>query len=214
MKAAPPVDRPIALGLRIKSGCAIAVALAGSRAEPLPILRREVALCDPTLAGTRQPYHAGMGKAQEDQEVIAQLTAAIEACARRSIAALLEELCRAQKAGLKSCATRGGSAGLQSCHAALVVGSVIDPAIVGNPHIRAHAHEGRLFRSVVEHALGDHGIPCRIVVEKALAAEAMRELDLGGAAIKRTVAAFGSALDGPWRADEKAAATAAWMLLR
>jgi hypothetical protein len=34
--------------------------------------------------------------------------------------------------------------------AALVVGSQIDPAKIANPHIRAHALEGWLFRSVVD----------------------------------------------------------------
>jgi hypothetical protein len=34
------------------------------------------------------------------------------------------------------------------------------------------------------------------------------------AELKRVVAALGDALDGPWRAEEKAATLAAWMALR
>jgi hypothetical protein len=37
--------------------------------------------------------------------------------------------------------------------AGLVVGSDSDPAVIMNPHIRVHAAEGRLFRTVIEQAL-------------------------------------------------------------
>jgi hypothetical protein len=97
--------------------------------------------------------------------------------------------------------------------ATMVVGSVIDPTSVRNPHIRAHAHEGRLFRTVLEEALQSHGGACDVVVDKHLAARASKDLRRPPAAIARTVAAFGKALGGPWRADEKAAATAAWLAL-
>ena len=95
----------------------------------------------------------------------------------------------------------------------LVVGSVIDPNTVGNPHIRAHAHEGQLFRTVLEEALRAHGVDCNVIVDKHLPARAAKDLRRPPAAIARTVMAFGKSLGGPWRADEKAAATAAWLLL-
>ncbi len=133
----------IALGFRVKSGRAIAVAMSGSPAAPAIVLRSEVALCDDRVAATRQPYHDGFGTAQADQHEIARLSAIVERCAHTSIASLLEA---------------AGIAGRTCCGAALVVGSVIDPASVANPHIRAHANEGRLFRTVVERALEQHGI--------------------------------------------------------
>lgn len=188
----------IALGFRVKSGRAIAVALSGTTAKPAIVLHREVELCDRSLAATRQPYHDGFGTAQEDQKEIARLTTIIERCAGKSIAALLDvdaisrEPCR---------------------RAALVVGSVIDPAAVGNPHIRAHANEGRLFRIVVERALAEHGVESTTIVEKRLAAQAACVLERSDVVIRTTIAALGRAAGGPWRADEKAAATAAWMSL-
>ena len=97
--------------------------------------------------------------------------------------------------------------------AGLVVGSVIDPAKVGNLHIRAHASEGQLFRTVLIEALTPHGIPCDVSVEKMLAAKAAQRLKRSHAEITRTIAALGKTLGGPWRADEKAAGTAAWMAL-
>ena len=188
----------VSLGFRVKSGFAIAVLVSGSAAAPVALTRRIVLLSDPEVEETRQPYHDGFGTAQENLREIARLTKIIERCAKRSVAGLLADpmldgrRCRA---------------------AGLVVGSVIDPATVGNPHIRAHANEGRLFRTVLEDALSAQGMACTVLVEKTLAARASEALDLPAGRVKNIVAGLGDNLDGPWRAEEKAAATAAWMVL-
>ena len=95
--------------------------------------------------------------------------------------------------------------------AAVVVGSVIDPATVGNQHIRAHANEGRLFRVVLCDALESRGVKCEVIVEKPLKAAAAKRLARTPAQIARIVVAFGNTLGKPWRGEEKAAAIAAWM---
>ena len=193
----------IAVGFRVKSGHAIAVVLSGSAARPSPLLRADVALSDPRVHETRQPYHDGFYHQQDDQGVIARRIAIIERCATASIAALV--------AAIDSRRTPPST--WRRIGAALVVGSVIDPATVGNPHIRAHASEGRLFRTVLADALAAHGIACDVIVEKQLSARAAADIGRSGADIKRAVAGFGSAVGNPWRADEKAAATAAWLAL-
>ena len=119
-------------------------------------------------------------------------------CAKREMTALLKDEC---------------FGGLQCRGAGLVVGSVIDPAKVGNLHIRAHASEGRLFRTVLAEALKAHRIPCDVSVEKTLAETAAKRLKRSNAEIARTIAALGKTLGGRWRADEKAACVAAWMAL-
>jgi hypothetical protein len=189
----------IALGFRVKSGFAIAVALRGPAAAPGAIAREVVELSDPKVAETRQPYHHGFSTHEEDQRQIARRVTIVERCATRSVAALLRD---------------GRLDGFTCRGAGLVVGSVIDPATVGNPHIRAHASEGRLFRSVLESALQAHGIACEVVVEKQLAARAAAGLERSDAEIRNAVAGFGKALGGPWRADEKAASTGAWLALK
>jgi len=189
----------MALGFRVKSGFAIAVALRGPAAAPGAIAREVVELSDPEVAETRQPYHHGFSTLEEDQRQIAKRVKIVERCATRSVAALLRD---ARLDGF-TCRSAG-----------LVVGSVIDPATVGNPHIRAHASEGRLFRTVLESALQAHGIACEVMVEKQLAAKATAGLKRGDAEIRNVVTGFGKALGGPWRADEKAASTAAWLVLR
>jgi hypothetical protein len=191
----------IALGLRVKSGHAIAIALDGSRASPRVRLRRDVALCDPATPATKQPYHDGFGTAQADARIIARLTAIVRRVAIESVGALVDDARALDDAG------RGAMA------ACLIVGSVIDPDAVGNPHIRAHANEGRLFRTVVEDALRARAIGCRVIVEKRLAVEAVSALKRSEDALAREVARLGRTLGGPWRADEKAAALGAWLML-
>jgi hypothetical protein len=190
----PPGPAGSAIGFRIKSGYAIAIVLSGPATSPRAVARRIVELSDPAIAETKQPYHDGFGTENEDPREVARRVKIIERCAKRSVAALLKETS-------------------DTARAALVVGSVIDPERVGNPHIRAHANEGRLFRTVVEDALRSHGIACDVIVEKQLAARAAAGLRVADGAIKQTVAAFGKTVGGPWRADEKAAATAAWLAL-
>lgn len=187
----------IALGFRVKSGFAISVVLTGPAAEPALLARRIVALSDPKIPATKQPYHAGVGSAQKDTREIARLTKIIARAARKSVAALLADSLFADR----------------RCRAALVVGSVIDPARVGNLHIRAHANEGRLFRTVLEEALEAHGVPCSVIVEKSLGAQSVKVLERTQGQIRKIVGRLGDAFEGPWRAEEKAAATAAWMVL-
>jgi hypothetical protein len=188
----------LSLGFRVKSGFAIAVVLSGPRSSPAAVARRIVALSDPGVAETKQPYHDGFGTAQEDLKAIARLTVIVKRCAGQAVGELLDDSIfdgrKCRKAGL-------------------VVGSVIDPAAVGNPHIRAHANEGRLFRTVLEDALVQRGIACTVIVEKTLAAQARKALERPPSQIANAIAGMGRALQGPWRAEEKSAATAAWMVL-
>jgi hypothetical protein len=186
----------VAVGFRVKSGFAIAIVLRGPAAAPTAVARHIVELSDPHVVETRQPYHHGLYTHEEDPRALTQRVKIVERCAMRSIAALL------------------ANPSLAGCRGAgLVVGSLIDPCTVGNPHIRAHASEGQLFRTVLTSALESHGIRCEIVVEKQLGAAAAARLKRRDADIKRTVSRFGKEVGGPWRADEKAASTAAWLAL-
>jgi hypothetical protein len=186
------------LGFRVKSGWATAVLLAGTLQSPQAIFRRIVELSDAGVPETKQPYHAGMGILEEDEAKIRRRTAIVERAAKSSVAGLVEQ-CRA--------------AGYVVRSAGLVVGSQIDPAKIANPHIRAHALEGRLFRSVLGDALKAHGISSLVVTERDIYLQAAALLAQTESKLKRRLAELGRALDGPWRAEEKLAALAAWMRL-
>jgi len=188
----------IAVGFRVKSGYAVAVAVRGPASAPSAVARRVVELSDPKDAGTRQPFHRDSFAHETDRRALDGRVRIVKACAERAVAALLEDEALAR----------------ERCRAALVVGSVIDPSRVGNPHIRAHASEGQLFREVLREALESRGVSCDVVVEKDLAKKAAAGLQRRDGEIRRVVARFGREVGGPWRAEEKAASTAAWMLLR
>jgi hypothetical protein len=177
-------------GFRVKSGYAIAVLVDGTRSRPDAVARAVVDLCDPTVPETKQPHHDGFGVEMDDRREIARRTKIIERCAATSIEAFIRRTTDAAARPLT--------------HGVLVVGSVIDPETVGNPHIRAHAYEGQLFRTVLAGALQANGVACDVVVDKTLPRSA---------AIAKLMTDFGRTLGRPWRTDEKAAATAAWMLL-
>ena len=183
----------IAVGFRVKSGFAIAVTLEGPASAPSPVSRRVIEMSDSAVPETRQPYHDGLFRTEEDARELARRVKIVKRCAAQSITALLKD----------TGATRAG----------LIVGSLIEPEKVGNPHIRAHANEGRLFRTVLQDALTSRGVRCEVIVEKQLPARSAAGLQRPAREIVRTLDGFGKALGSPWRADEKAAATAAWLAL-
>jgi hypothetical protein len=129
----------------------------------------------------------------------------------RFLRALVERVTKRSLAGLLKTYRRDGR---PVRTLGLVVGSVIDPATIGNDHIRAHALEGQLFRSALERAARAARLACATYVERTLYDTAATRLRRPTAELKRLVARLGGALDGPWRAEEKAATLAAWMALR
>ena len=190
---------PCALGFRIKSGWATTVLLAAPTA-PRVLDRRVCLLADPDSPETHQPYHAGLDTHEaRTAKAVNRLVKAVERFAHRSVAGLIAEY---------------RAAGYRIRGAGIVVGSLIDPASIANDHIRAHAEEGRLFRVVVEQAVRNCRLRVRVVREKELYAAAARALRVPAGRLRRRVARLGEDVEGPWRAEEKGAALAAWMVLR
>jgi len=190
--------RAAALGLRVKSGWAAAVLLTGTARSPELCDVRRIELSDPQHPETRQPYHAAMGKLERDARKINQRVDVVRGIAQQSIATLLAGYRRQN---------------LRIRRAALVVGSQIDPDSIANPHIRAHALEGRLFRSVLEESLRAHRIRANILIERHAYAHAVEELKQTNQNVRRKIQDFGREMETPWRAEQKLAAVAAWLAL-
>jgi len=190
--------RAAALGLRVKSGWAAAVLLTGTARSPQLCDVRRIELSDPQHPETRQPYHAAMGKLERDARKINQRVDLVRGIAQQSIATLLAGYRRQN---------------LRIRRAALVVGSQIDPDSIANPHIRAHAFEGRLFRSVLEESLRAHRIRANILIERHAYAHAVEELKQTNQNVRRKIQDFGRETETPWRAEQKLAAVAAWLAL-
>ncbi len=190
--------RAAALGFRVKSGWAAAVLLTGPARSPRLCDAQRINLSDPRLPETRQPYHAAMGRLETDTRKINRRVDVVRHTAEKSIAKLLAGY-RQQNFTIK--------------RAALVVGSQIDPHSVTNPHIRAHALEGQLFRSVLQESLHAHRILSDVLIERDAYARAAVQLKQSNENMRRVIQKFGRDTKAPWRAEQKLAAVAAWVAL-
>jgi hypothetical protein len=187
-----------ALGFRVKSGWAAVVLVGGPVEVPRLLHRGVVRLSDPAVPESKQPYHAKMGTLQTDETKIERSRKVIATASHQSVTELMDG-CRKD--------------GVQVRRANLVVGSDIDPAKIANPHIRAHALEGRLFRTVLEDALRSHGMGCSAILERHAYEQAAKVLKKSEKELRQLLTQLGRTLDGPWRSDDKLAALAAWMAL-
>lgn len=187
-----------ALGFTIKSGWACAVVLDGSGKTPQLVTSRRIELSDPADAQGRQPYHAGTGTARKPGPQLEKLIASVEQFGRRSVDAFIRE---------------HEKAGREFTGAGIVVGSLIDPAQIANDHIRIHALEGQLFRGIVKAAADRREVASFIWRERDIYGSAANQLRRSESAVRQAVAEFGRSVEGPWRAEHKAAALAAWLVI-
>ena len=194
-----PVRPLAAVGFTVKSGWASVVLLDAPESEPAVRRSQRLELCDPSVPEARQPYHAGFGKARTDDETLRRLVAEVERFGTRAVAELLTEYCSDRERRIVG--------------AGLVVGSLIDPDTIANPHIRIHALEGRLFRHCVEAGARECQMAMRTWRERSLYADAAGMLRRPETAIRATLTALGRPVTGGWRSGQKTAALAAWLVL-
>jgi hypothetical protein len=184
-----------AIGLKIKSGFAIA-AIVQRSADGLRLEEvRKVPLSSEDLPQSRFPYHPTIELPQRQGAALSdKAVKEVRRVAAQEMRKVLEEF-----SGIK--------------RAAMVVGSVIDPDSLGNPHVRVHALEGRLFREVVAEALQKGGIECGVLIERDAYAKAAPTLTSTEPTLRAEIAALGHGRIKPWRAEEKLATLAAvWSL--
>ena len=190
----------VSIGLRAKTARAIAVVLGGPLDSPRVIKRTEIKLADPAVPATGQPYHEVMDLPWEKaQSEVRKIAVRIEKIAAKELANLVRE---AEREGLTVCGVGIVGAGDRKLEK------------IGSTHIRAHAAEGVLFRQVLETAAHTGNLPGVRFDERSLEPLAAPQLGLSHAELKGQLAALGRQAGSPWRADEKAAATAAWLVLK
>ncbi|HUJ40765.1 MAG TPA: hypothetical protein VLW54_09485 [Candidatus Acidoferrales bacterium] len=183
----------------MKTGRAIAVALAGPAANPSLLFRREVPLCDPNVPESRQPYHGA---------IMPFVPAKPEAVARGKKAAR-----RVAVAALRSLSRELRAAGCNLAGVGLVVSSNPDLNKIGSSHVRAHALEGILFREVLEAGARACRLPSTLILEREVLPRASKRLRRTPAELQRVLRRFGKELGSPWRAEEKSATLGAWLAL-
>jgi hypothetical protein len=174
------------------------VLLTGAAPDPAVLERYRAELSDPGVPRSRQPYHADFGVAQTDAAELARLLEVVHRSARRSVAELVD---------------RHRRAGYRLVGAGVVVGSIAPPERIANPHVRAHASEGRLFHGALVAGLEESGVIVSVYVERALYATAAHLLGRSEASVKEAVTALGRGRIRGWRIDEKAATVAAWLVV-
>src|SRR5262245_5009275 len=125
------IENTASIGLRAKTGRAIAVVLAGPWDSPRALKRTELILTDPLVPATSQPYHDAIDLPWDEAKIAVRRTAAlIEIVAAKALDALVREV---------------RSGGLQVWAIGIVGARDLHLEKLGGSHIRAHAAEGILF---------------------------------------------------------------------
>jgi hypothetical protein len=176
----------------------VAVLLQASHhGQPVLADCRLVLLSDPRVPGSVQPYHAALVQHRlQNMGAAAKLVAVVEQATGKAVNTLLDEYT---------------ALGLRPRAATLVVGSLVDPSTIANQHMRAHALEGHLFRTTLANALEKAGVRTTAILERNAYDHVATTLEGSPDRLKLAVKALGGGHRGPWRADEKLAAVAAWM---
>ncbi len=189
----------VAIGFRVKTGRATAVVMAGTASAPRVLSRKSLQLWDPAIPESYQPYHAELELPPAESARV--VPAALKAVERVALSALRELVGEIQ------------SAPASILGISLVAGSATDPESIRNPHMRAHAREGRLFPHALAVAAKTLRIPAVTIVESEVFTSAAARLGKTPDALKLAVTGLGRSVGKPWSAEEKAAAAAAWMTL-
>jgi hypothetical protein len=193
---------PAAIGFRAHSGWAALVAVGGLRRAPVVIARRRIETADPSIPGSKQPYHRAEGwELKKAEEYLRRCAARSRLLARRALRAALAEL---------------WNAGHKPVGCGILLASGKAPRKLSTilaSHALIHAAEGQLFREVLIHASRHSKLPVTEVKEREVFVRAAAELRRPVERLQRRLAEMGRAIGPPWTQDEKLAALVAWLAL-
>jgi hypothetical protein len=200
--SAAGVPAAAACGLRVHSGWAALVAVAGPLAAPAVLARRRIELVDRAVPGGNQPFHAArLLSLEAAQQLLGQSLDGATRMARADLAVATGEL-RRQGHDLIACGL------IQSSARPLpALGAVLAS------HALVHTAEGELFRDALAAAAGGQRVPVLRIKERELLDRCTARLGLAAGDVERHLAALGRRLGPPWRQDEKLAMVAAWLAL-
>ena len=183
------------VGLVVRPGRATVVILEGTRRRPAMVLRHEIDLGDVWVPESLHPYHRELGDPGP---------AGVRARRRGCAAAR-----RASSRAIRRLVGEMRSHGFAPNGVAMVLTRPSKSAPDLGAHARAHAEERKLYSGAVAAALDACGLRVtRFIGEDLRALAAKRVADVDG-----TLRAFSHVVGTPWRAQEKQAALAAWLVL-
>jgi hypothetical protein len=193
-----------AIGVRVHSGWAALVAVAGPAGSPEVIERRRLELVEGSLP--KQPYHAaeamlgkvGLGAAED---LITRAAARAGRMARDGMAAAVADL-----------AGRGYAAA--GCGILIASGRVL-PGVAGilASHALIHSAEGELYREAVAAGARESRLAVVRIRERDVRTRGEAALGIPAERLAVTLVGMGKALGAPWTEDQKLAALAAWLVL-
>ncbi|HEU5249936.1 MAG TPA: hypothetical protein VFW15_08105 [Thermoanaerobaculia bacterium] len=158
------------------------------------LLRRRIEIADPSIPGSRQPYHAaeeiGLPGAKDF----------LERCEKGSRQFALAAI-RGAVAEIRKGRREVVASGLLLA-SGKPLGSVEDTL---GSHAKIHTADGEHFRDAIARAAGDLGLSLTRVREKDLWDAAAKEMKVSAAVFQERIAALGKTLGPPWRIDEKLA---------
>lgn len=192
----------VAFGFSVHLGWAAAVGIRITKDDPDIVERCRVALADPEVPESHEPYHCARGFAGVEAEgIVYQGTAAVRAVAGRAFRALVTSQRALGNAVVASAVVHAGGRLPDELERILAAHSLV------------HVAEGRLFRAALADASEAARVPAIGVSERKLLGTAEAALGRPGAALEKQVAALGSGLGAPWGKDQKLAALIAWLAL-
>lgn len=186
-----------AIGVRCHSGWAAYVVLGHSITAPQIVERGRLELCDPSIKGSKQPFHeAEPMPFVAAEKYLSKCESATGTLAHNALRALV----RGHGAPIACCVLTASGRALPGLREILA------------SHALIHAAEGEFYRDAIFRAAERISIPVFKVRERDLEAAADR---LPGSENDRRarLAEFGKQVGSPWRQDEKLAAVGAWLAL-
>lgn len=193
------MDRRAALGFRVHSGWAAAVAVAGTPRQPEILDRRRLQLSDPA---DRFPYHAAQQLPLERaKELLARCETETSQLALIAVDQLVTDLERRGYA-LEACGVVSGASR-----------ALPELATILASHALLHTAEGVHFRQAIVRAGERRGLPVLRVAERGLLEQAAVRFHTQPPKLQVSLTEAGRALGPPWTADQKLAALIAWLAL-
>jgi hypothetical protein len=195
-------SKEAAVGFRVHSGWAAAVAVCVERGVPVVLLRQRVHLVDAFTYEFRQPYHTAEKMLDgQAREFISRMQAEARRLAYRAIQELAS---RTQEQGVK----------LTRCGLLLASGRPL-PALdkILASHALIHTADGELFREAILHASARCGLRDFKIKDKELLARTGEVFRAKPNEPMRRVTELGRSFGAPWSQDEKFATLAAWLAL-
>jgi hypothetical protein len=191
-----------AIGCRAHSGWAALVIVAGPVSSPKILDRRRIVIADPTIPGSKQPYHtAEKLPFTQAEQLVARCTERSRALARQEMNAAVEH---ARSSGHK----------VAGCGMVLASGRPLpNLAATLASHALIHTAEGELFRNVIADASRELKVPVTGVSQRELLARASAALGKSDVGLQSYLQKMGRELGPPWTQDEKYATLAAWLAL-